>query len=132
MYDWLKVRSNNYNEKFMIDDEGEFISYEDEIPKGWRFAFGQELIEEINVLLEKYDYVNEYRILQIKEKFGKLRWYCGSLPGEIYDKHETIIDKYEELSSKYCIECGKKGFIRRDLFYTLPLCEEHYREHKKE
>lgn len=52
----------------------------DQMPNGWRLAFGEQMCEEIHQELVKFNFVNEYRILQIKEKFGGLRWYDNGIP----------------------------------------------------
>ena len=79
----------------------------DNMPEGWRKAFGIEMCKEIKAELLKYDYLNDYRILEIKEKYGGLRWYSGHIPSNssIFD----IIHKYETLSFKTCINCGRQA-----------------------
>lgn len=48
------------------------------------------------------------QVLQVKEKYGGLRFYTGGLiPGG-----HDIIDKYESLSLETCEICGKKGETR--------------------
>lgn len=42
----------------------------DDMPKGWRIAFGDIWCEEIQKILVKNHSVNEFRIIQLKEKFG--------------------------------------------------------------
>jgi len=77
----------------------------DDMPTGWRLAFGLDMCREIKEELIKFDYLDEYRITQIKEKFGSLRWYCGGYPRD--SKIDEIISKYEELSRHICLGCGK-------------------------
>ena len=48
----------------------------DDMPDGWRIAFGEQMCAEIKqALLEEggEKLLNEYRILQIKEKYGLLK-----------------------------------------------------------
>ena len=75
--------------------------------------FGEQMCKEIKEELIKNNELDSYKIIQIKEKFGGLRWYDNSgLPGM-----QFIIAKYEALSEKTCINCGKpanwisKGWI---------------------
>lgn len=75
----------------------------DEMPVGWRIAFGEQMCADIMEILEKENTVEEYRVLQIKEKFGELRWYSNYYNEEL----ENIIRKYTELSRETCIRCGK-------------------------
>jgi len=71
----------------------------DSMPKGWRLAFGDQMIEEIDQELRKYDYVNKYQIIQIKEKYGSLRWYDNGSPrGKLSDTYEIVEVKYGEPS----------------------------------
>ena len=67
------------------------------MPMGWRRAFGEEMCEEILQVLIKYDCVDLYRITQIKEKYGTLRWYCNYPNGtytEINERDMTLTEQY--------------------------------------
>lgn len=75
----------------------------DSMPDGWRKAFGVQMCEEIREELVRVNYLDKYRITQIKEKFGTLRWYDSGCTERML--HE-IIPKYEHLSAKTCIRCG--------------------------
>lgn len=89
----------------------------DEMPIGWRKAFGEKMCEEIALILRKGNYLNDYVVLQIKEKYGELRWYSGGVPENIYDALHEVIEKYTKISRKTCIRCGapatkiSKGWI---------------------
>lgn len=45
----------------------------DAMPKGWRKCFGISICKEIKASLKRHNCLEEYRITQIKEKFGGLR-----------------------------------------------------------
>ena len=102
----------------------------DSMPQGWRIAFGDDLLEELDSILRKYNYQDSYYILQIKEKYGGLRWYDSCICSEGYEDYRKCMDKYEQLSYKTCVICGKpaeyltKGWI-------VPICgkcaEEKYK-----
>ena len=78
----------------------------DSMPIGWRKAFGIDICNEIKRALEKdIRLLSEYRITQIKEKYGTLRWYSNFTTKELSE----VIDKYERLSSHTCIVCGKEA-----------------------
>ena len=47
----------------------------DDMPDGWRKAFGEQMCEEIKQELEEKGLLDQYRISQIKEKYGVLCWY---------------------------------------------------------
>ena len=106
-------------------DEG--YNYEstwaDDIPDGWRLAFGDQMLEELNNLLTKYGLEDEYRIVQIKEKFGGLRWYDNGFYEECYEEYQTWLNKYEDLSFTTCIVCGKPA-IGYTKGWITPLCKD--------
>ena len=75
----------------------------DSMPDGWRKAFGEQMCEDIRDELVHAEYLNQYRISQIKEKYGTLCWYdFGCTERMLRD----IIPKYERLSARTCIRCG--------------------------
>lgn len=74
----------------------------DDVPEGWRIAFGLEMCKEIKDELVKSNRLNDYYITQIKEKYGGLRWYDNGGSREHFD----IIRKYEHKSEETCILCG--------------------------
>lgn len=94
----------------------------DDMPDGWRIAFGEQMCEEIRNALLEYggeQALNDYRVTQIKEKYGYLRWY------EYWttDKLQEIITKYEDLSELTCIACGKPA-VYVSTGWISPWCEE--------
>ena len=63
----------------------------DDMPDGWRIAFGDEMVERIHQELVRHDYVDKYHVVQIKEKFGTLRWYDNGTPrGKLSEDYEDI------------------------------------------
>lgn len=70
---------------------------------GWKIAFGYEMLVELKAALEKNDYLYKYRITDIKEKYGTLRWYDAGAPEGVFE----VIKKYMELSEYVCIVCGE-------------------------
>lgn len=126
-YPWLYPVSE-YTGKPLENYDYSF-TWMDDIPLGWNIAFGKQMIEELGALLEKYNYQDEYSICQIKEKFGGLRWYDNGFPTEGYEEYKEWLDKYEELSFKTCIDCGKpaKYFTRG---WITPICEDCAKEYE--
>lgn len=94
-------------------DEPYFSTWLDDMPDGWRNAFGLKMCQEIKDLLVKNNCLNDYRILEVKEKYGTLRWYDNGGPKGL----DAIISKYEDMSMCICPYCGKptkyytKGWI---------------------
>lgn len=91
----------------------------DAMEPGWRKAFGIQMCEEIKQALKKHNYLYKYRITQIKEKFGTLRWYDEGAPKEVHD----IIDKYENLSWNTCCCCGKPA-TKITSGWISPYCDD--------
>lgn len=101
--------SNSYDYQYTLLDD---------MPIGWRENFGIELCDEILQVLKKYNMVNDYRIFQIKEKFGELRIY-GNWGNEELDE---VIKKYTDYSRIVCYRCGERA-VFYDLYKTMcPIC----------
>lgn len=120
-YHWLIPRNH------WTDDELEEYDYKytelDAMPDGWLVAFGEQMCEEIQKVLEKANYVDKYRILQIKEKWGYLHWYSNGIPSEISDEYWSIIRKYEDLSARTCFICGKPA-TKISTGWICPWCDD--------
>ena len=95
----------------------------DEMPIGWNAAFGEKLCAELAEELDAHNKLEDYRIVEIKEKFGELRWYDN---GNTHHGYE-IIDKYRKLSRYTCVLCGKPA-TRVSTAYIMPFCDEHIGE----
>lgn len=93
----------------------------DAMPEGWRKAFGIQMCKELKKELKKHKFLYKYRITQIKEKFGGLRWYDTGSPkdSEIWD----IIDKYTQISYRTCIVCGKPA-TKISKGWISPFCDD--------
>ena len=94
----------------------------DEMPIGWRNAFGLQMCEEIrNALLHSGGELalNLYQVEQIKEKFGYLHWY------DFYGNKEVdkIVMKYEDISGRTCIQCGKPA-TKISTGWVRPFCDD--------
>lgn len=100
-YPWLLPRNRWTGE--VVDNYDYSFTELDDMPDGWRIAFGEEMCEEIQQALNELGkQANTFRILQIKEKFGYLRLYTNWYTSKI----SNIIHKYEDMSRYICIECG--------------------------
>ena len=98
----------------------------DSMPTGWRNAFGIQMCKEIKRALIDAGgrkMLHWYRITQIKEKYGSLRWYDTGAPEEV----QKIIAKYEYISERTCIVCGKSAdYITKG--WIEPYCRKHLPE----
>lgn len=66
------------------------------------------------------------KVLQIKEKFGGLRFYYDG--GSEYTA--KLVQAAEEECSRTCEFCGEPG-EKRNLRWIRTLCDKHYEEEKK-
>ena len=94
----------------------------DAMPEGWRKLFGEHMCAEIAAILKKANYLDKYRIIQIKEKYGSLRWYGSGVPVEISDELNILIRCYETLSERTCIVCGAPA-TRITTGWISPYCD---------
>ena len=83
--------------------------------------------DELKAILEKADYVDKFRFVQIKEKYGTLRLYHEGVPEKIYAEVEEWEAKYDGLSEKTCIHCGKPAKYV-SIGWISPWCEDCAKE----
>lgn len=104
-------------------DESYETTWADDMPEGWWSAFGEQLCDEIKKELIKYKFLDEYKIIQVKEKYGMLRIYDDGIPEgcKVWD----IIEKYSVLSENICAFCGKPDVPMMTWGWVLPMCYEH-------
>ena len=105
---------------YLPDNYDYEFTWLDDMPDGWRIAFGDEMVDRINQELIRCDF-KDYKLCQIKEKFGGLRWYDYGAP--LDSKINDIIREYEDLSFRVCIDCGKPSKYMT-LGWTVPLCAD--------
>lgn len=59
-------------------------------------------------------------ISQVKQKFGTMRFYTGSVSEEMF----KVIQKYEEKCNEICEVCGKEDVDRTPKRWIQSLCKE--------
>ena len=94
----------------------------DDMPDSWREKFAEPMLEELKKILIKGDYLSEYRLVQVKEKYGSLRWYANGIPMVIYDEYSKWENKWEAKSSETCFWCGENSVAWTD-GWILPICQ---------
>lgn len=95
----------------------------DAMPDGWRKAFGEVWCEEMDKALRSEDYVQKFRIYQIKEKYGQLRVYHNNYADPIV----YVTNAFEVISEHVCIRCGALDVcVIDDYGWYSPLCEKCY------
>jgi hypothetical protein len=128
VYPWLSTSKDSYEDCWMVDD----------LPDGWIDAFGEQMCDELADVLGEY--ADRWITLQVKEKFGSIRWYyyfnADGLPEEVEKINQVeqlvsnIIDKYEEISYHTCAYCGAPA-TRKTTGWILPVCDVCFNEQYK-
>ena len=113
-----------YYYKDKIDEYDYEYTLLDDMPQGWKKAFGKLICEDIKAQLIKEDALDEYQILEIKEKYGELRWYDNGSE-EIQD----IIDNYSHISRHVCVVSGKINVPIYDDGWVSPYDPEYFQRH---
>lgn len=90
----------------------------DATPNGWK-----EIVADTDAMLRFID--PDYKIAQIKEKFGFLRYYIYSEKTGVEQQIMlAITSKAERRSESVCMECGKFGNLRDDRYWIVTLCDD--------
>ena len=124
-YPFLRVTNNSVYPWLTEED-----SWADEIPIGWRDSFFENMCDELIVVLGNY--INEFEIVQLKEKYGSMRLYWNWKDENIFTEEQIhnltntirdVISKYEAISYHTCVRCGKPsiGYTKP---WILPVCEK--------
>ncbi len=90
-------------------------AYDVGFPSSWT-----SIIQEIHNKLVELD--PNYRTLQIKQKFGGLRFYFATENQEHAQEMFDFVEKMEALSYKICIDCGDFA-TRHSGYYSV--CDKH-------
>lgn len=115
-YPWIEMIENNTR-----------VLWYDMLPEGWRTSFGELFFSELNEALLKTfpeGIPDDFHILDIKEKWGKLRVSLSHDSEYIND----VLFKYEYISSFICIDCGAPYPFAQMTYgsWVMPLCERCY------
>ena len=120
--------SKNMEEKYPLMFNGTYGGFG--VDKGWWHiieslcASIQHHIDWKNSQYEKFAHgepIDQVVVLQIKEKFGGLRFYCSGGNSET----AAMIRMAEAWASKTCEECGDRGKSRSG-GWVKTLCDEHH------
>lgn len=116
----ILVPKNVWTGKEVKDYDYEYTML-DHIEDGWRIAFGEEWAKEVQDAINKIpeDDIDKIYITQLKEKFGQFRQYFSYYTDEL----AAVVHKYEELSKKTCIKCGKPA-TKIDTRWIAPYCDD--------
>jgi len=120
-YPFLLLR-NVFSDELIEDYDYEF-TWLDDMPDVWREKFSEPMLKELKEILVEGDYLLDYRIHQIKEKFGSIRWYSNGIPEKIFDKYCKWESKYEKLSESICFYCGEPA-VGQTKGWILSVCDQ--------
>ena len=97
----------------------------DDMPDGWRIAFGEDFCADIQAIYETLPETTKqlFYPAQIKEKFGALRVYWNVA----VDGMSDVIRKYEEKSHGICVNCGKPATLI-STGWICPWCDDCAKE----
>lgn len=70
---------------------------------------------------------NQIKVVQVKEKFGSLRYYTNHSTPFI----DGAIALAESLSHSVCETCGNRGEIRVVKYYYFCACKKHFKEEQE-
>ncbi len=98
----------------------ELINVNNEYEAGWHNLI-IELIGKIEEIYKKNNVdISEFKIDEIREKYGQLRFDAVSSISEVYN----IISQYENKADTICDQCGEKGSLCEKNGWLETLCEK--------
>jgi hypothetical protein len=96
-----------------------------EIPAGWYNLFLQ-MCGDIKPILEKYDMLDSFEFVQVKEKYNGLRCYHNLDYQNVLacKEIEHIINKYEYMAQFVCTRCGDIATCVMNKGWISSYCDE--------
>ena len=128
-YPFLVPRTRWSDEVIAPNEEGRSWTELVAMPWGWRRALGILLVEDVRTILVAgggEEALTTYRIDQVKEKYGELRWYIHGpvrFGGFASDYLGYITELYCSICGFTCIECGSMRNVRQTQGWIVPICE---------
>lgn len=122
-YPFLLPR-NVWTDKLDDDYDYSYCWFKNDIPQGWWKRWGLAYLDDLKEVLEKYDFLDKFRFLQVKEKFGGLRAYNSGAPEEWFS-HEYA---WEYISKHTCVKCGEFPARLIDDGWVSPWCDDCFKK----
>lgn len=123
-YPWLVPRNRWTGEISWIKQPYDHTELDD-MADGWRKAFGDIWCEEMHKALVECNFVDGFRIEQMKEKFGELRCYVNNYAPPI----DHIINAFKVISRHVCVKCGQLDVpVINHYGWYFPLCKKCYEQ----
>jgi hypothetical protein len=129
-YPFLRIKDASCT--YYEENTDEFCWLND-IPLGWVKGFGKEMCDELLETLGEY--VDDFIIVQLKEKYAAMRMYwhwddkdysdeeCDEL-NQLTNTIEDIIIKYEIISEHTCFLCGSQDARTILGAWIIPMCAD--------
>lgn len=89
---------------------------------GWQ-PLVKRLLTSIDTALTDTD-AREFRIFQVKEKWGTLSFYFQS-PDRVRDQINGLVERASQESATTCMQCGKPAAIADNGGWKAVLCADH-------
>lgn len=123
-YPWLVPR-NRFTDYIAWYDDPYSYTELDDMPKGWRKAFGDIWCEEIDKAIRGTKDYQNFRITQLKEKYGEFRQYFNLYSDEL----DKVVNAFEVISQHVCVRCGKlDAHIINNYGWYEPVCKDCYQK----
>lgn len=113
---------NPFTHKVIKDYDYSFIVGEHSLPGGWIQLFLQ-CCEDLYEPLKKAEYLDKFRFLDVKEKYGSMRFATCRVSDEVFE----VLEKYEFLSQQVCCICGEPATVITN-GWICPYCTEHIKD----
>lgn len=107
------INTDDYIWKQLINTPNEYDS-------GWHDIIIELVIKIEEAYRKNYIDISDFKIDQIKEKYGELRFDAISSLQEVY----VLISEYEEKADSVCDECGGIGYLCEKNGWLETLCEK--------
>lgn len=121
-YPFLSLEWGEDNDKAPNETPDCRYTWLDDFPIGWRKAFAFQMMDEVKAELERNGDMDSFQIMQIKEKYGELRfYYVGTTEGSLL---HDIVHKYSVISRHVCIKCGNPNARMVYAGWISPYCRE--------
>ena len=116
---------NVWTDNIAEDYDYSYIEGLGDLPDGWDRLFLL-YCTHLKIELDKFNYTEKFRFLQIKEKYGSMRLYNSGYPKESNVSALEYI--YEHLSTYICEDCGNVAKYETT-GWIEELCETCYKNH---
>ena len=112
-YPWLRM-----NDPYPEEEESDDFDMLDCLPQGWIEAFGDLMCEDLDRVI-KAENLQDFRIVEAKEKYGMMRLFCDPYIPAIHD----VVRAYGCISECVCMHCGAIHGVKITNFgWVMPLC----------